>query len=123
MLSIELDHGVATIRLPGDVDAANADAVAQEIVGGVGNETPAVVLDLRATRYLDSAGVDMLFRLHESMLARRQRLHLVASEDSPLWRILRIVAIPEVMPVHDDVQSAVAAAAGDSAQVPVEEGD
>jgi anti-anti-sigma factor len=123
MLSIERDNGVATVRLPGDVDAANADEVAQGIVGGVGNETPGVVLDLRATRYLDSAGVDMLFRLHESMLVRRQQLHLVASQDSPLWRILRIVAIPDVMPVHDDLESAVAAAAGDAAPVPVEEGD
>jgi anti-anti-sigma factor len=116
MLSIRRDGGVVTVRLPADVDAANADSLAEEVAVGVGNESLGVVLDLSPTRYLDSAGVDMLFRLHERMQARRQRLHLVAPQDSPLWHILRIVAMADVMPVHDDLDGAVAAAAGDSAQ-------
>jgi anti-anti-sigma factor len=121
VLSIEGDGGVAAIRLPADVDAANADSLAEQIVIGVGNESVGVVLDLSATRYLDSAGVDMLFRLHERLQARRQRLHLVAPEESPLWRVLRIVAIPDLVPVHVDVDSAVAAAAGEAAQTPAGE--
>ena len=121
MVSFEDRAGVTVARLPADVDAANADAVSAEIMANTGNQSPALVIDLTATRYLDSAGIDMLFRLHERLQARRQRLLVVVPEDAAVMRVLRIVAVPDVMPVHQTLDSALRSVGGPEGQ-PVETG-
>jgi len=92
MLNFEERDGITVVRLPADDDAANAETVSAEIMARASNQTPAMVIALSTTRYLDSAGIDMLFRLYERLQMRRQRMALVVPEDSPLLREL-----PEVM--------------------------
>lgn len=112
LLDVQRHGGIVVLRFPADVDASNADIVAAEAQATVSGEVTALLVDLRATRYLDSAGIDGLFRLADRLRERRQGLHLVLPEDAPLMRLLRLVAIPEVLPVHEDLETGLAAARG-----------
>jgi anti-anti-sigma factor len=114
-LQIERRDEVPVARLSTDVDAANASSLREELWAHLGAHGSELVIDLSNTRYLDSAGVDMLFRLAHSLSQRRGTLRLVIPEDSPLMRLVQIVALPDVVPVHATVEDALEAfAAGGS---------
>jgi anti-anti-sigma factor len=111
VIALQIDHfnQVPVARLPTDVDAANASALAERLAASVGQQARDLVVDLTHTRYIDSAGIDMLFRLHQRLGQRRASLCLVIMPNSPLARLADIVALPTVIPVHADVGDAVEA--------------
>ena len=98
--------GLPVARMPVDIDAANAAQVEEILAGAVSPEPPCLILDLRETRYLDSAGIDMLFKLDERLRRRRQSLQLVVAETSPLRRLLQITGIDRTLPVHAELEDA-----------------
>jgi anti-anti-sigma factor len=110
-LDLEYHDGVPVARYRGDIDAANAARVRDALVEELGSTADHLVLDLGSTRYLDSAGVDMLFRLSERLRERRARLHAVIPPGSPLGRVAEIVALPSAAAVHESVAEAIAACA------------
>ena len=79
--------GLPVARMPTDVDTANAAQLEERLAGALSAEPPCLILDLRETRYLDSAGIDMLLKLEERLSRRRQTLQLVVAEASPLRRL------------------------------------
>lgn len=97
-------NGLPVARMPADVDAANAPLVGERLADAVNADARRLVLDLRGTRYLDSAGIDMLLKLHDRLRRRRQALHLVLAEDSPLRRLFEITAIDRSIPLHPDLE-------------------
>lgn len=105
-LQVERIDGVPVVRVRNDIDAANAARVRQELADCYQQDTDTVVLDLTDTAYLDSAGIDMLFRLSERLRQRRSRLLVVIAEGSQLHRLARIVGLGRSMPVHDTVEQA-----------------
>jgi len=111
MSDIELEwiDGVRVARPRGDIDAANASTVDEALVRSLEPEGEYLVLDLGETRYLDSAALDMLFRLHDRLRQRRGSLHLVIPGGSPLKRLVAIVAMPTVVPVHETLAEALGA--------------
>jgi anti-sigma B factor antagonist len=119
MLQIEYLDGVPVGRLPSDVDAANAIALGESLAASAARPTCDLVVDLTATRYIDSMGLDMLFRLNQRLDRRRATLRLVIPTDSPLMRLAQIVSLPTTLPIHAGVAEAVAACAADrSSQTP-----
>lgn len=111
MNAIELEQidGVRVARPRGDIDAANAALVDETLVRSLEPEGDTLVLDLGETRYLDSAALDMLFRLDDRLRQRRGSLHLVIPAGSPLKRLAAIVALPEIVPVHETLAEALRA--------------
>ena len=111
-LDIERIDDVPVARPRGDIDAASASRTRAELIEcfdtGAADD---LVLDLSATRYVDSAGIDMLFRLSELLRQRRARLLLVIPPASSLARLATIVALPQAMPVHATVEQALRARA------------
>ncbi|HTY95422.1 MAG TPA: STAS domain-containing protein [Solirubrobacteraceae bacterium] len=105
---VERIDGVRVARPEGDIDAANASQVERELVESLAPDGDCLVLDLRDTRYLDSAALDMVFRLNERLHQRRGGLQVVISGDSPLSRLAAIVGLPKVIPVHESVEDALA---------------
>jgi anti-anti-sigma factor len=108
-LEVERIDGVPVARCTQDIDAATATVVQAELSACIGPDNDSVVLDLAAVRYLDSAGLDMLFRLGERLAQRRSTLLLVIPEDSQLSRLVALVALPQAMAVHPTVASALLA--------------
>jgi anti-anti-sigma factor len=107
-LEVERCEDVPVARAREDIDAANASAVGFELAEMIGSD-PALVLDLSVTRYVDSAGLDMIFRLGERLSQRRARLVLVIPSKSPLTRLVEIVGLPGSMPVCETLEQALAA--------------
>jgi anti-anti-sigma factor len=105
-LHVERIDGVPIVHVRADIDAANATRVRQELADCYQRDTDTVVLDLTETTYLDSAGIDMLFRLSERLRQRRSRLVLVIADGSQLQRLGRIVGLDRAMAVHDTVEQA-----------------
>ncbi|MCW3019863.1 MAG: Anti-sigma factor antagonist [Solirubrobacterales bacterium] len=113
MIGVELEqiNKVPVARPRGDIDAANAGGVRDELAASVGTNADNLILDLSDTRYLDSAGIDMLMRLSERLRQRRARLRLVIPPSSQLLRLAELVALPDAMPVHSTLEEALAACA------------
>jgi anti-sigma B factor antagonist len=101
--------GVCVARPREDIDAASARRVRDALAECVDEGCDSLVLDLSETRYVDSAGIDMLFRLSELLRERRARLQLVIPRESNLARLAAIVALPSIVPVHETVALALAA--------------
>ena len=58
-------------------------------------------------RYLDSAGVELLFDLARRLRTHRQRLRLVVPAEAPMRRVLDLCDIEEVAPMDATVEAAV----------------
>jgi anti-anti-sigma factor len=109
-LKVEHFDQVPVVRTPADIDAANAMKVRDELMACVEHQAFELIVDLSDTRYLDSAGIDMVFRLSQSLSQRRASLRLVIPPDSDLVRLAEIVALPSTIPVYADVNAALEAA-------------
>jgi len=120
VIAVEVSHreGVPVARVPLEVDAANAAQVREELAAAMRHEAFELVVDLSRTRFIDSAGLDMLFRLRDSLAHRRATLRVVIPPDSMLQRVAEIVGLPQAIPVYDSVSEAVAAAASASPSGP-----
>ena len=103
---VERREGVPIARPRQDIDAATAELVRAELAACIDEQTDTLIVDLSSTSYLDSAGVDMLFRLAALLDQRRAKLRLVIPTESQLARLAAIVALPDAMPIHPTVAAA-----------------
>jgi anti-anti-sigma factor len=101
-LDFEERGPVLVARLGGEVDAANAATVQDELLRRAANGV--LVIDLRRTDYLDSAGIAML-----EALRRNTDLRLVYERVSIVGRAISIVGFDQVLAVYESVDDAVAA--------------
>jgi len=111
MNAVKVDqHGSFFVARPlGDIDAANAGEMRDQLAGIADGHVQVLILDLSEVPYLDSAGIEMLFQFGERLRQRRGSLRLVIPSDSNLIRLLDIVGLPSIAPVHGTVQQALAA--------------
>jgi anti-anti-sigma factor len=74
----------------------------------VPNDALGLVIDLGGCRYLDSAGIEVVFDLSRRLGRRRQQLRLVVPASSPLGRVLELTEVASVAPIHEGLDSALA---------------
>jgi anti-anti-sigma factor len=98
-LSFDETGPAVVTRLEGEIDASNADQVGEDALAAVRNDALGLVLDLTGVRYVDSAGIQMLFDLAERLERRRQRLALVVPEDLPILQMLTVTGMQSVVPI------------------------
>jgi anti-anti-sigma factor len=110
-VAIERIDGVPVARVSDDIDVANAATVREQLVAALGPDTHSVIVDLGETRFVDSAGLDMLLRLGDRLEHRRAKLMLLIPESSQLNRLAAIVGLPQAIPVHPTLVAAQQAAA------------
>ena len=108
--------GFAVVGLPGEMDLLTAPAIAGELCAVLDVGMPGLIVDISGTHRCDSACLDALMRA-----ARRARgwgswVRLVIS-DPDVRKVVRLVALDEVMPVHASVTGAIAAARREAATV------
>ena len=106
--------GVVVARVTGELDVAGAAKIGEAIGEAVPNTARALVVDFTDLGFIDSSGVAMLFMLSRRLGSRRQELHCVAPEDSPVARVLDIVEFDRAAPVHPDLDQALAGVGGES---------
>jgi anti-anti-sigma factor len=115
-LGIEKIDGVPIARVNEDIDAASAAAIQRQLADALGPDVLGFVIDLSETRYVDSAGIDMLLRLGDRLEHRRCKLALVIPDASQLNRLAKIVGLPEAIAIHPDLPGALKEVASTEAQ-------
>jgi anti-sigma B factor antagonist len=98
---------VIVARMPVEVEITQTPLLRGQLTQAVENRDLGLVIDLTATRYLDSSGVNMLFELGESLAARQLQLSVVMPKGGLVERVVSIVDLGSAMPIHRDVESAV----------------
>jgi anti-anti-sigma factor len=102
-------HGdVPIVTVEGEIDASNSREIAERMRGALSNQGKVLVVDLTPTTYIDSAGINVLFRLGVELQERQQELHVVVASPSPIARILAIVGLDRAVPTHATREAALA---------------
>ena len=117
MTEVEIERAAAAVvvaRPLRDIDAANAEDVRLQLAATVDERSETLVLDLGRVEYVDSAGVDMIFRLAALLADRRSELRVVIPESSPLRRLAEIVSLPGAMALDATLEEAIAASSSGS---------
>jgi anti-anti-sigma factor len=95
--------------LAGEIDMANAEAAFGRVAAALDNRALAVILDLSATRYLDSSGLQAMLDLLQRTRVRGQEMCVVALPDSPPRRLIEVAGAEDKLPLHTEVAAARAA--------------
>ena len=111
-VEVALSGRVAVARPAEDIDAANAEEVRLLLAAAVDERCETLIVDLCSVTYVDSAGIDMLFRLAALLGDRRTSVRVAIPEGTPLRKLVEIVALADVVPVDPSVQAALAEARG-----------
>jgi anti-anti-sigma factor len=99
-------ENVVVARLSGEIDLSNAQHISPALLEATPNTAHALVLDLTDVSYLDSAGIQMIYRLREGLRARAQTLRLVVPVDSPTNDTLRLAGVAQHVQTIETVDEA-----------------
>lgn len=110
-LEFEERGRVVIARLTGELDLSNVHDIGDGLTATLTSETVGLVLDLSALAHLDSAGLRLVFDLRQRLATARQRLVAVVPPGSPIREILDLAAVPATVPLYEELDDAVAAAA------------
>lgn len=105
-LEDEWHDDVPVARVDGEVDASNVREIGDRLRSLLTNRSVAMIIDLSATTYLDSAGINLLFALGQEMRGRQQRLALVIVGTSPIARMAVLTGLDQALPVHPTLADA-----------------
>lgn len=111
-LAYELVGTATVIRLEGEIDADNADELTARAVA-LSRESRAVVLDLSATTYLDSAGVRLIDTVGRACLRRGIPVAAFVPPEVVVRRVVELT-LP-TLELIDDVQEWSTSTRGESA--------
>lgn len=98
------------VAIEGEIDASNTIEVGDALRAALSNRTATLIVDLTATGYVDSAGINLLFTLGAELRDRQQRLHLVIAPGKPVARVIEIAGLTAAERTHDTRAEALMAA-------------
>ena len=98
-------RGDVDMAVTPELEAEMLDAVAQHGVG-------CLVVDLGVAEYIDSSGIELLFRLHAALSGDGTDLIVVAPPDSNAARLLGLVALADIGEVRRSLAEALDRCAG-----------
>jgi anti-sigma B factor antagonist len=105
-LDVHADDARCVLEIQGEIDISNAKEMGRAMEAAIPNGAPLVVIDLTRTTYLDSAGIQLLFRIADRLHERRQRLRLVVPTGSPIRKVLELTGIHRLIPLIERVDEA-----------------
>jgi anti-anti-sigma factor len=106
-VSFEQLRGVLVARITGEIDASNAANVLRLVMKELPADAAGLVLDLTATRYLDSSGVALMFTAAKELEARRQELRIAVPAESFSADVLRTTRVEDAAAVHETASEAI----------------
>ena len=101
------------VTFPAEIDIATADAVGAQIAAALAPGAHAVIADMTATTFCDSAGINMLIRAKRQATAHGADLRLLLPCPNVL-RVLRIQGVDAVLPIYHSLEEALAGAGNGS---------
>jgi anti-sigma B factor antagonist len=107
-LPVEVVRGVPVVTAPEEIDITNATALRAALLEAAAQGRGAMVADMSATQFCDSAGLHVLVRAHKKARAEGGELRLVIPATSVL-RIFAITGIDRMIPNFSSLEDALAA--------------
>lgn len=104
----ELDHGIRLIKLNGTLDINGVSRVEVEFVRRCAGEKVFVLVDLSKVNYISSIGIPLLINSAKAVGKNGGRMILLSPQKN-VENILELTGIPLIIPIHHDLDSAVAA--------------
>ena len=105
-IAIERRGGSVVAHVSGEIDMTNAAYLREQLLDSTPNDAFALVIDISACRYLDSAAIEVIFDLSRRLGRRRQELRLVMPPSSPLKRVIELTEIGSAAPVYESLDTA-----------------
>jgi anti-anti-sigma factor len=101
--------GVRVVCVRGEVDMSHEEELRAELRRAVASDADAIVVDLTECEFIDSTGVRTLLLSREAQESQKgpDRLAVAASSEQIL-RILSVMGIDRVIPIHPTVDEAAA---------------
>jgi anti-anti-sigma factor len=111
MTQLEYDTGALpaalVVRPHGDIDMAVTPDLRTALVEAVAEHSArCLVLDLSAVDYIDSSGIELLFRVHGALDGDGVELIVVAPPGSGAARLLGLVALDDIGEVRPSLAAA-----------------
>lgn len=110
LLSRRVVGNHTVIAVSGEVDIATADSLDAEITQVLADGAHHLVVDLSDVGFLDSTGLGVLVKALKRAREAGGTLAIVVTAER-IAKVFRITGLDAVMPLHDDVDAAVAAGA------------
>jgi anti-sigma B factor antagonist len=111
-VSFSSDGDIVVASLRGEIDMSNAGELGETIGRALTNDTMALVLDLTAVEYVDSAGIHVIYELHERLRTRGQDIRVVIAPDALIAEALRLADVPRAVGAAESVEAALVSLRG-----------
>jgi anti-anti-sigma factor len=101
---------VRVVRVAGEVDMSHEEVLRDELRNAVEADARGVVVDLTECEFIDSTGVRALLLSREAQESEGDAGQLaVAASTDQILRILSVMGVDRVIPIHPTVEEAAAA--------------
>lgn len=97
----------AVVTAAGEIDLTNAECLRDSLLAAFNAGATALVVDLTATTFLDSAGVTALVRASRRATASEAAVRVAVTAPAVL-RVLNLVGIDRLVPVYPSIAEALA---------------
>ena len=94
------------VVLPPEIDVTNSEQVYEQLVAVLAPGVDTVIADMMSTVFCDSSGVHAIMHAYESAAARDIRMRLAVSQATSVRRVLELIGVGRLMPVHASLQEA-----------------
>jgi anti-anti-sigma factor len=92
-VEFDMRDATAVAKVTGEIDLSNVTTIRDALTQGVPNHALALVVDLSPITYLDSSGIQLIYRLREDLRVRGQDLVLVIPPVSAASAALRLAGV------------------------------
>ncbi len=99
---------VVIAHITGEVDLSNAGELGKALIDAIANDAWGLVLELGEVEHLDSAGIQLVYRLRADLRARGQGLLLVIPQRSTAHDALRLAGVSHHIQLAETVDEALA---------------
>ena len=117
-LEFEFHGQTAVARVTGEIDLSNVDSIREALTEGVPNHALALVVDLSPIEYLDSSGIQLIYRLREDLRVRGQELVLVIPPGSAANAALRLAGVERHITTRATLEEALSGLEGSGDPTP-----
>lgn len=109
MVAVEHRPGVRGLRVAGEIDAVEADALAEAGIGLLDHAPEVLVVDLGEVRFFGSRGMTALLRIRWAASEAGTRLRVVTGPaNRPVLRPLTITGLDRELALFGDLADALA---------------
>jgi anti-anti-sigma factor len=103
----ELDNGIRLLKLNGTLDMNGTFSIEVQFVRHCAGENAKVLVDLAKVNYMSSIGIPLLVNTAKSIVRRGGKVAFLNPQDNVL-KVLEMVGVPDMIPIHTDMDSAIA---------------